>query len=188
MDANVIKQKGILKISGGPSFGGVESTIGMVGGLFTSILLISGIVGSWGFLPVLFIALLVLFCLVLFIAVRGIMIDWEKRQLFSYFDFFLSKKGDWTMLTGYNMVVIKYAQDNTSLSYKSISTNVVTKSFQLILRSENKPDLLVFEFQSYPEARQLADKMVVTWDLALLDTYEIWKGKLAEYRASRKRR
>src|ERR1700710_624860 len=102
----------IEKISLGPTFRGIAPTFGFIIFIIGFIVTGYGFIGGFSF--VLFsIGIIIIFCgVILFLAIRGVLIDHTKKLIKSYFDILLFKVGSWESLETYDKIILKYINES----------------------------------------------------------------------------
>ncbi len=172
----------IEKISRGLTFKGYISAIGSVIFIIGLIITISQIASSISFIVCALGILMILNGIILFFSIRGVLIDNDKKLIKPYLDFIIAKIGKWESLSQYDKIVLKYTNESQTMNSRGNSTNYVTKSFDIVLTSTTKKELIIKEFVNYDKAKTF----LVTYSLRLnkehVDMYEIIKERIQEHK------
>jgi hypothetical protein len=170
------------KISQGLTFKGIISTIGMIVLIAGLIITIYGIKISSGFSFIIAVIGIVFLIsgFVLFISIRGVLIDVNNMLIKPYLEIFISKLGNWESLQAYDKIILKYTNESQTLNSRGNSTNFITKSFDVVLISEDKKDLILKEFTDYDEAKSFLTVYSKRLNKEAIDTYEIIKQRIQE--------
>ena len=97
------------------------------------------------------------------------------------------KFGEWLKTPTFSRIELIYTNEAQVMNYKSISTNVRTRTYELVLQGGVGDRLLFHEFTDYSKARKSADIMAQGWGLTLVDDVEVMKQRARE-RAEQRRR
>jgi len=170
------------KISQGLTFKGASSIIGSIIFVFGLINTISGITmtGNFSFFILAIGIVIIISGITLFISIRGILIDFDKKLIKPYLDIFIVKMGTWESLEQYDKILLKYTSESQTMNSRGNSTNYVTKSFDIVLTSNNKKDLIIKEFVNYDKAKSFLVEYSQRLDKESIDTYEIIKERIQE--------
>jgi len=170
----------IKKISRGLTFQGYISAVGsviFVAGLIITISLISH---SFSFAVCVLGTLMIITGIVLFLSIRGVLIDIDNRIIKPYIDIVIAKPGSWESLDKYDNIELKYKNESQTMNSRGNSTNYVTKSFDIVLTSNTEKDLIIKEFANYDAARSFLIVLSKELDMESIDTYEIIKSRIQE--------
>lgn len=88
--------------------------------------------------------------------------------------------GTWESLEQYDKILLKYTSESQTMNSRGNSTNYVTKSFDIVLTSNNKKDLIIKEFVNYDKAKSFLVEYSQRLDKESIDTYEIIKERIQE--------
>ena len=172
----------IEKISQGPTFKGTISTLGSVLFVIGFIVTISGIFSSNPFLIIPIGMVMILVGIVLFLAICGVLIDYEKRVIKPYFDILFAKIGVWESLDRYEKLVLKYTSETTTLSNMFNSTDILTKSFEIVLTSTFNEELYIKEFIEYKDAKVFLAEHSLRMNKLNQDNYDLFRQQMQERR------
>lgn len=172
----------IETISQGPTFKGAISTAGSI--LFVSgfIVTIAGIFSETP-LEIIPIGIVLLFVgLLMFLSICGVLINYDKNKIKPYFDILIIKIGDWESLDQYDKILLKFTSETTILTGRFNSTDISTKSFDIVLTSTFKEELYIKEFFEYKDAKAFLIEYSKKWNKSSQDTYEIISQQIQERR------
>lgn len=116
---------------------------------------------------------------VLLLSARGVLIDYNNKQLMPYTDYFIFKTGKWHLLSDYNRIILKYTYESQIMNSKCNSTDYISKSFDVLLISENKQSIMLNEFADYEKAKLFLQKYAEQLKMEAVDYYEIMKERIA---------
>ncbi|MDY0015319.1 MAG: hypothetical protein RBS13_03845 [Bacteroidales bacterium] len=171
----------IEKISKGISFKGFSSYLG--GGIC-----IAGIIwlieGSQDLLAIFTIILGIIF----FLAIKGVLIDYDKHKIKTYSDLLILKLGKWESLNNYNKIVLKYLSESQTMNLLSISRTYTANSFDIFLENAKGKKILLKEFIYYDNAKHFLDTYAEKLKAEKIDDYQISLEKIRELQQQRKRR
>jgi hypothetical protein len=138
------------KISHGITFQGIPSTCGLILIVIGVITLFTG--------KLLFIAIPAL-CIgiILFLSIRGVIIDYGSMLVKAYLDLLFWKTGKWKPLAKYDRIVLKPFNESQTMNMASISDTFTTRMFDICLRGNNSGDFLLKEFTNYQDARSFLE-------------------------------
>jgi len=172
--------KMIEKISKGISFKGFTSYVG--GGIC-----IAGIVwliaGNHDFMAIITIIL----GFIVFLAIKGVMIDYDKDKIKAYSDLLILKFGKWETLNDYNKIVLKYLNESQTMNMASINPTDTTKSFDIYLENTNGKKILLKEFIYYENAKDFLDKYADKLNAEKIDDYKVTFEKIKQLQQQRER-
>ena len=177
IDSNVEKME---KISRGLTFKGYTSAIGSAIFIVGLIIAFSEMPPSISFIGCVFGIAMTIIGVILFVSVRGVLIDYDKKRIKPYFDFIFIKIGTWESLAYYDKIVLKYSHKSQTMNSRGSSTNYVTKSFDIALISNNKKDLIIKEFVNYDKAKLFLIEYSQRLNKESVDMYEIIKERIQE--------
>ncbi len=110
--------------------------------------------------------------IVLFISIRGVIIDSEKEKIKPYINLIVTKMGKWRSLDPYEKIVLKYTSQSQRMNSRGNSTSYVTKSFNIVLSSSQRKDMIVKDFTDYGKAKAFLADYSIRLRKPKLDTYE----------------
>ena len=168
----------IEKISQGSTFKGAVSFSGLIILICGIIILFTQSISDILSLNIALGCLLIFSGFVLFISIRGVIIDTEKNIIKSYFDIFLTKLGFWESLEEYDKIVLKYTTESQTMNSRGNSTNYQTRSFDIVLKSDYKKDLTLKEFVNYDEAKDFLIEYSKKMNKMNIDNYELIKQRI----------
>jgi len=128
-----------------------------------------------------------LLAVALFAMRSGIEIDVPGKRARVYKALLKWKFGEWLKTPTFSRIELIYTNEAQVMNYKSISTNVRTRTYELVLQGGVGDRLLFHEFTDYSKARKSADIMAQGWGLTLVDDVEVMKQR-ARQRAEQRRR
>jgi len=169
------------KHSQGATFKGYLSTLGFIliiagGGIFYK-----AYVSDFFFLLSIAISsLLIVIGFILFLSIRGVLIDYYNRKIKSYVDCFIFKIGSWKTVVETDKLMLKYFNESQKMHYKSISSNIQTRTFDIFIKSEDNKELLIREFTKYDKALSFMIEFSKKINISYVDTYEILKQRIQE--------
>ncbi|MEI6124722.1 MAG: hypothetical protein WCQ95_13975 [Bacteroidota bacterium] len=170
----------IEKISRGLTFKGYISAIGSVIFIIGLIITIFEMTPSISFIVCALGIFMIITGIILFFSIRGVLINSDKKFIKPYFDFIIIKIGTWESLEQYDKIVLKYSNESQTMNSRGNSTNYVTKSFDIVLTSKNKKDLIIKEFVNYDKAKLFLVEYSQRLHKENVDMYEIMKTRIQE--------
>ncbi|MDD2622191.1 MAG: hypothetical protein WC142_03965 [Bacteroidales bacterium] len=170
----------IEKISKGISFKGFSSNIG-------GLILIAGIVWLLAGNHKLLAIITIIVGFIVFLAIKGVLIDYDKEKIKAYTDLLLLKFGKWETLNDYNKIVLKFLNESQTMNMASISRTYTTKSFDIYLENENGKKILLKEFIHYENAKEFLDKYADKLNMEKSDNYKAAFEKIEQARQQRER-
>lgn len=159
------------KITQGASFGGMSSTIGFILLIIGVVVLIYGINSPIAIETVFLGILISLVGIILFISIRGVLINYKENKIKVYLDILVTKIGFWRSLDEFNKVVLKFVNESQAMNYKSVSTTVRTISFDVVLANHGNNELLLRSFSNYDDAKKFLVEYSVRLNKAMFDRY-----------------
>jgi hypothetical protein len=124
--------------------------------------------------------MIIIIGIIFFISKRGVLIDFDKKLIKPYLDFIMVKLGKWESLVDYDKIVLKYTNESQTMNSRGNSTNYITKSFDIILTSKNKKDIIIKEFVNYNKAKSFLVDISQRLEKDNVDMYEILKERIQE--------
>ena len=168
------------KISKGLSFKGLISTIGLVLFIIGLAITIPEIISNRSFIVCAFGIMVTIIGFLLFISIRGVLIDHDKQRIKPYIDLILFKIGTWEPLAHYEKIILKYLSESQTMNSRGNSTNFAIQSFDIILTSNNKKEIIIKEFLNYEDAKSFLIEYSQRLDKEYLDMYERMKERIQE--------
>ena len=109
---------------------------------------------------------------IIFLAIEGVIIDYDKKRIKPYLDLLLFKTGFWKDLDNYNKIILDYLNESQSIKIdnKEISHS---KSFDIYLVSNSGRKIILKEFIYYENAKNFLDKYAEKLNKEKLNTYEV---------------
>jgi hypothetical protein len=170
----------IEKISKGISFKGFSSYVG--GGICTA-----GIVWLIAGNHDLMAIVTIILGFIVFLAIKGVLIDYNKEKIKAYSDLLLLKLGKWEALDDYNKIVLKYLNESQTMNMASISRTYTAKSFDIYLENANGKKILLKEFIYYENAKDFLDKYADKLNAKKIDDYKVTLEKIKQLQQQRER-
>ena len=150
------------KISHGITFQGLISTSGLIICITAIIAIVLG--------KLLFLAIPAwIFGVVLFLSIRGVLIDCESMRIKSFLDILVWKTGNWRNLSEFDRIVLKLFNESQTMNMASISNTYTTRTFDVCLQGENARDTLLKEFANYAEAKAFLEKYSIELKIQPID-------------------
>jgi hypothetical protein len=107
------------------------------------------------------------------LTITGVEIDLAKREYRVYYNFLFMKFGVWKSLDGYTHVILSPYRSTTEFNVRSVSTNIITRSFTIYLYGlENEP-LELMEFTELKKAEAYLEMIAAETGLEAIDKQEI---------------
>ena len=125
--------------------------------------------------------------LVLFVSIKGVLIDLEKGLIKPYFDLILIKLGSWESIEYYDKILLKYINESQTMNSRANSTKYNTKSFDIVLTSKKYGELILKEFNNYTEARAFLIDYSQRLNKESSDEYELLTERIKERRQNVRR-
>jgi hypothetical protein len=166
------------KISLGLTFKGYISAIGSVVFIAGLIITIFNLTHSISFIICSIGILMIITGIILFFSIRGVLIDWDKKLIKPYLDFIIVKIGTWKSLGQYDKIVLKYTNESQTMNSRGNSTNFITKSFDIVLTSNDNKDVIIKEFVNYDKAKLFLVEYSQRIDKENVDLFEIIKERI----------
>ncbi len=174
----------IEKISQGLTFKGIISAIGsiiFVGGL---ILTISLIKYNSSFLGIASGITAIIPGLVIFVSLRGVLIDHDKKMIKTYLDQFIVKTGRWTSLDKYDSIKLKYKNESQRMNSRGSSQVYHSRYFDIFLASGVNNELYLKGFINYEDAKAFLLEYSKKLNKPSTDIYEQIKQQIEERKLS----
>ncbi len=170
----------VTKYSLKATFKGMISNVGMVLLVIGVFNFVSNIRSGFSIASFILEVFILYFGIIFFLSIRGTLIDEKKRQIKEYFDLLIFKIGKWETIDQFDKVILKYINESQTMNYQSISRNIHTKTYDIILKSNDKKKILVKECYNYNDALELGVKLSKKLNLPFIDTYEILLQQIEE--------
>jgi hypothetical protein len=152
--------------SQGITFEGIVSTCGLI-------ICLVGILGIVA-LRLVFPGIAVIITgLVLFVALKGVVIDYDARMVKPYYNFLLFKVGRWLQLNNYSKLELRLFTESQTMNMVSISNTYTTKTFNIYLRGAETKEILLKEFQDYEKAKLFLKEYSGKLNLEAVDVFEM---------------
>jgi len=118
------------------------------------------------------------FCL--FISVQGTIIDIKNNQIKVYLNFFVFKIGKWQSLVNFQQLILTYFSQSQTMNYKSISSNVNTRTFDIYLEDNQLNKIYLKEISEYKKARMFIEEMSKFLAVEFTDKYEAMRNSISK--------
>ncbi|MFH0894673.1 MAG: hypothetical protein V2A54_09575 [Bacteroidota bacterium] len=172
------------KISRGPTFSGKHSYAGLAL-ILLSIYLFFGPLTS-----VIAGAVLIIPGLLLFLSIRGTLIDFKHELIKPYQDFLFFKFGDWSELSAYDKIILKpessvdirNPKDQPSVYF---SDKNLTFSFEIILKGERVEKIILKDLSDYRKGKKFLNEYALKLKKEPVDYYEMAKEIIEKKRRER---
>lgn len=146
------------------TFQGFISTFGLI-------LTIAGIIAlftvNYLILPI--IATLIGF--LLFLSIRGVMIDNKSKRIKAFLDILIFRIGNWRNLSEFDTIVLKLFTESQTMNMESISNTYTTTIFEVLLQGKNASDIILKEFTDYGKAKTLLENYSIKLQLESKDLF-----------------
>jgi hypothetical protein len=176
----------IEKISRGVTFKGVTSTIGLVVFVVSLLVTLTGVFNGFSFVAIMIGSVLTLIGFMLFLSIRGVVIDTEQNRVKSYVYFF-GHIGTWKSLALYDKIVLRYLNESQTMYNRSVSVTYKSRGFDILLGSASKPEIMVKEFTDYDAAKVFLSAYAKKLGKAEVNAYEQMKEQLQKRRQQMRR-
>ncbi|MDZ7742549.1 MAG: hypothetical protein U5Q03_12555 [Bacteroidota bacterium] len=153
-----------IKISRGATFQGNSSTAGMI-------ILIGGILLIIYTDLIIFSLLSISIGLILFLKVNGLIIDTQEKRYKPYLDLLLFKYGKWHELAPYDQLTLKLFNESQTMNMVSISNTHTIRTYDVCLRGNKVPDILLKDFVEYENARKFLNTVAEKLQMKTFDAY-----------------
>lgn len=174
-----IKQE---NISHKATFDGLSSTVGFII-LLVGLVLFLYVTQVEFSVPIIILDIIIsLFGFVLLLSVRGVLINHESGLVMPYLDIVGFKVGNWKPLKQYDKIQLHYINSSQTMNYKSISTKVAVRRFEVKLTSVGAGEILLKAFSNYTEANTFLIEYSKSLNKELVDNYEILREQLSARR------
>lgn len=151
------------KISHKITFQGFISTCGLI---LTIIGIITLLLVNYFILSI----IVSLIGLVLFLSIRGVMIDYKSMRVKVFLDILIFKIGNWHNLSEFNTMELKLFTESQTMNMVSISNTYTTTIYEVCLQGENSCDLILKEFTDYTIAKTFLQKYSAKLKLNSIDS------------------
>lgn len=143
----------VIKIKHGITFKGKISNLGIILIIISLFIIIKPYYNGEDFSILTILGLiLLLFGILFFLSIRGVLIDKKYNSIKSYL-FIIVKIGKWQSLSDYYEIKLKYINMAQSLGLRGAATNLHTESYDIVLISETKKSLILKECIDYEKAK-----------------------------------
>ena len=120
--------------------------------------------------------------IVILLSVKGVVIDIEKEKLKKYFNFFFFKIKIEESFSDYNRVYLSLLRESQTMNYKSISTTVRTKTFEIYLMNDSNRRIYINEYTDYKHAREILLQLSKALVIPATDIYkehmdQLWRKR-----------
>jgi hypothetical protein len=163
------------KISHKITFQGFISTCGLI-------LTIIGIITLFLANYFIFSIIASLIGLVLFLSIRGVMIDYKSMRVKAFLDILIFKIGNWRNLSEFDTIELKLFTESQTMNMVSISNTYTTTIFEICLQGKNSCDLILKEFTDYSVAKVFLQKYSIKLKLKSIDLFAPILEKRNEYK------
>jgi hypothetical protein len=93
--------------------------------------------------------------LLLFLQLKGVMIDFESRRVMPYSNLLVYKVGSWTPLDKFSHIGINPISQNVQLNSRSRSRSVHIKHYDVyLIDDESEQSMFLYSFDKLPQADQ----------------------------------
>ena len=154
------------KISQGMTFQGFISTCGLI---LTIASLITLFVGGYLFLAI----PCLIFGIILFVSVRGVLIDYKSMRIKPFLDIFIWKIGNWYSISKFDNLALKLFSESQTMNMLSISNTFTTRTFDVCLQGKSSNDILLKDFVEYNEAKSFLETYTIKLKLESIDLYAL---------------
>lgn len=161
-----MRKESIEIINFGPTFKGIISTFGML--CFITGLAVTAIF-NW------IIGLIIIIpSLIIFISLKGVIIDYESKKVKNFFNIIIAKIGIWQDFSSFSNIQLRKINESMGMNFMSISSRVDTKCFDIYLyNKENSKDLLLRSYRNIKEAtaglKEYSQKFNIEMDSKVID-------------------
>ncbi|MDQ3112311.1 MAG: hypothetical protein M3R17_20695, partial [Bacteroidota bacterium] len=124
--------------------------------------------------------------LMLFLSIRGVLIDVEQNRIKPYVIFF-ARIGSWQPLTYYNKIVLSYVNESRTMNARAGTVTMSTKGFDIFLKADDKSKLRIKELTDYSEAKAFLTKYAKKLNIMEVNSYEQMKEQLQKRRLQERR-
>jgi hypothetical protein len=170
----------IIKIKHGVTFKGKPSTLGIILSIIGIIIMVYPYYNGEFSLFLFYFGLILLFVgILLFLSIRGVLIDKENNSIKSYL-FLGVKIGKWESLDDYYEVKLIYINMTQSLGLRGAATNIHTESFDIVLVSEIKKNFFLKDFINYEKAMLFMKTYAELLNKPCIDGFEEMKQSILE--------
>ncbi|QNR25206.1 hypothetical protein [Croceimicrobium hydrocarbonivorans] len=116
--------------------------------------------------------------IVLCLSIQYTQLNFTEKTAVCYLKLFIFKiKLSKTPLDDCEQVSLRLYRDNQTMQMLSISSQVITREFELYLKDLDGSDLLIAESTDYQEALEILNILSEGLGLPAVNEYEIWKSK-----------
>jgi hypothetical protein len=171
----------IEKISQGVTFRGFASTMGLVIFVISIFIAVFGAFIDFSLVALTLGLVLMAIGMMLFLSIRGVLIDAEQKQVKPYVNYFVLV-GTWQPLTQYDRIILRYVNEKQTMNSRAGSVTHTTKCFEIFLASDHTSELQIQEFTDYDEAKKFLAEYAKKLEKADVNTYERMKEQLQKRR------
>jgi len=150
----------IENINFGLTFSGVLSTFGMLSMIMGIIITI---IADW-------IAGIVIIVpsLILFISIKGVIVDYENMKIKSYLNILIAKFGIWQNINSFSNIQLRKINESMGMYSRGTNTRVNTKSYDIYLYNKNNnSELLLRSYRKFDEATAMLKEYASKFNLEI---------------------
>ena len=119
----------------------------------------------------------------LFLSIRGVMIDNKSMRIKAFLDLLIFKIGNWRNLSEFDIIELKLFTESQTMNMESISNTYTTTIFEVFLKGKNTSDIILKEFTEYGKAKTFLEKYSIKLQLESNDMFASILEKRDEHNA-----
>ena len=111
--------------------------------------------------------------MLLFLSIRGVIIDNKSMRIKAFLDILIFKIGTWRNLSEFDTIELKLFNESQTMNMVSISNTYTTSIFEVCVRGKNSCDLILKEFTDYSIAKTFLQKYSAKLKLNSIDSFAL---------------
>jgi len=168
-----------INISRKVTFEGIVSSIGFV--ILVVSIFFMGVLNEH-ILPLIFFACTTSFGLMIFLSIKGTLIDLENKRVKPYIHCLFFKLGTWKSTSEIERIVLEYINQAQTLASRGTQTTFRTELFVVSFRYSSGKKTAIKEFLNYEKAREFLDTYSELLQIEKRDRYEYMLSEIAKIR------
>jgi len=116
----------------------------------------------------------------IFLSIRGTLIDLENRQIKSYIHCLFFKLGKWKSIDEINSIILKYVNQSQTLGSRGTQTILRTELFVVSFDYSSGKKIAIKEFLDYDKAKEFLSTYSELLQIEKIDRYEYMLNEIAK--------
>lgn len=139
--------------------------------------------------PQILLCLAMVLGIILFLSIKGVVIDFENKMARWYLHFLIVKLFyKKTRLSDYKAVELQLFSQSQRMNMKSITTNVRTRVYELYLIANGKPPILIADSTDLAKAESIMESIAKGLDIESRNKYRQLRQRARSRRSKSRRR